>query len=461
MSLKNGAPVASQDSEHYSQPITAAAFSGPVIRPVLAPLESETPQQLLERARAKRKSGQFKDAFELGCEALLLNPGDLDTMDFLADLRARMTPSTSATTSSVAAPVKLEGLRLPVQNLARFASSNESAETRLARIKKMRLQLNFDLTNGCNINCIMCGNVPNKTRATQYVMPQEVFENSLLPVFGFAQDFSYGCYFEPLMTPYFDEALPRLAQHLVPGIRGDMITNAVLLTEARAQMAVDANVFKKIRVSVDGATAKTFEEIRKGSRFNRVIENVRNLAAYRDSKGSDLEIEFNFTKMRQNIHELPDVVKLAHDCGVTSVSTHKLAPDDCRPIDKAYYDRIMYYVGQARNLARELGIAYSGQDDYEVIAADATPKPSLEKTEPEDTSNYVCEFSKKWLLVTLDPWGNVSIPCKRTLGKLGNITRQSFRDLLISDVFAALLAGFDAPEPSVCRGCIYHRPLKG
>jgi len=328
-------------------------------------------------------------------------------------------------------------------------------ERRRQRLKGLRIQLNFDLTDGCNLNCVMCGNVPNRTRANQHVMPIELFQKNLVSAFGLVQDFSYGCYFEPTMTPYFPEALAAISGQLQPGVRGSMTTNGTLFTDANIKAIVDSDIFHRVRVSIDAASEELFDRIRKGARFNRVIANIKNLVAYAREQNSVLKVEFNFTKMRGNIHELPAVISLAKDCGADSVTTHKLAPGDCGPIDKAYYDRLAHYVAEAKARAKDLGIAYGGQDDYRLegdmpqTAPNGAPQPAA----------YACEFSKRWLLLTLNPRGEVTIPCRHAAGTFGNLASTPLDQLLVSDRLTNLLDRFDAPIAEVCGPCIYYRPL--
>src|SRR6266567_1517265 len=85
------------------------------------------------------------------------------------------------------------------------------------------LILNFDLNDGCNINCIMCGNKNNF--ATQNLIPIERFTSSIANIFSYVDDFQCGCGFEPLMYPYFEEAVQSISQHLKPSVRGSLICN--------------------------------------------------------------------------------------------------------------------------------------------------------------------------------------------------------------------------------------------
>ena len=88
------------------------------------------------------------------------------------------------------------------------------------------------------------------------------------------------------------------------------VTNGSLLhANDNIRKFVECGV-NEIQISIDGATKNTFESIRKGSKFERVIENVTNLNDYAESVGK------NITKMwtvvqEKNLNELSDLVKLA------------------------------------------------------------------------------------------------------------------------------------------------------
>ncbi len=344
-----------------------------------------------------------------------------------------------------------------IQPLESHGRADAARESRLNRLKTKRIQLNFDLTDGCNLNCIMCGNVPNRNRANQHVMPMEVFRQNLVPSLAFVQDFSYGCYFEPMMTPYFADALFAVAGQLPKGVRGSMTTNGTMLTDENVRAIVDSDIFQKVRISVDAVTEELFDRIRKGARFPRVIANVKKLANYARDQKKALTLEFNFTKMRENIHELPDVVSLAKSCGVHSINTHKLSPGDCLPIDKAYHDQLMHYIAEAKSRARESGIAYTGQDDYQL--AGQNPKEPVHGW--VSTVPRTCAFSQGWLLLTINSRGDLTIPCHHASGKLGSVAQTPLDELLVSDLCTNRLDRFDASVEEICGPCAYYRAVPG
>ncbi len=83
-----------------------------------------------------------------------------------------------------------------------------------------------------------------------------------------------------------------------------------------------------IKISWNGATKKTQEKIMKGSRFDKMLENlnifVRKRDQYAELTGHYCAITLQLTFLETNIYELADIVSLAIHCGVDRVKGHHL-----------------------------------------------------------------------------------------------------------------------------------------
>lgn len=70
----------------------------------------------------------------------------------------------------------------------------------------------------------------------------------------------------------------------------------------------------KIFASIDAATKETYERIRLGSNFDRVIQNVKHLAELKsEMKAYFPRIGFHFVVNKLNLHEMPKYVQLVHE----------------------------------------------------------------------------------------------------------------------------------------------------
>ena len=71
-----------------------------------------------------------------------------------------------------------------------------------------------------------------------------------------------------------------------------------------------------VYISIDAATAETYQKIRVGCNFNRVVENVRKfIHLKREHKAVVPEISFRFIIMTHNVHEVPKFLDLVHSFG--------------------------------------------------------------------------------------------------------------------------------------------------
>jgi radical SAM protein with 4Fe4S-binding SPASM domain len=95
--------------------------------------------------------------------------------------------------------------------------------------------------------------------------------------------------------------------------------NFTLMTEKAARRIVELEV-DQIFLSLDGATKSTYEQIRVGANFDKVISNARGLLRIkREMRKKQPEVKINTVVCLTNYHELPAIVELAHDMGIGMV----------------------------------------------------------------------------------------------------------------------------------------------
>jgi len=129
---------------------------------------------------------------------------------------------------------------------------------------------------------------------------------------------------EPLLHPRFFDMVHYAAQR---GVHVSTNTNLTIMSEAGAQACVTSGLHT-LHVSVDGATPQTYQAIRVRSRFERVLRNLRRVVQARLALQSELpHLRLVAVVMRENLAELPDIVRLAHEEGVKSVFVQHLCHD--------------------------------------------------------------------------------------------------------------------------------------
>lgn len=214
-------------------------------------------------------------------------------------------------------------------------------------------RLVLELTNQCNLNCIMCGRNAADFKPTQFQLEWlDYFE----PIRDQVEEVTLMGWGEPTVHPDFVKFL-KWAYDC--GMRKYFCTNGMRLEQlTSALFAYHTDIFA---VSLDGADAPTNERIRRGVDFHRVIRSLE--AINRKKAMEKLEYPYNnfvFTAMKQNIEQLPALVRLAGDIGMNEVKAVFLtAFDEWGREQTLFYDMelVRDIFAQAEEEARRLGVA--------------------------------------------------------------------------------------------------------
>ena len=87
------------------------------------------------------------------------------------------------------------------------------------------------------------------------------------------------------------------------GVKVSVNTNLTLLTPAKAERTATCGL-SAIFVSIDGATAETYEWVRVDARFDMVERNMLRLLEALARHGSPTHVEVTAVVMRENVDEL-------------------------------------------------------------------------------------------------------------------------------------------------------------
>jgi len=85
------------------------------------------------------------------------------------------------------------------------------------------------------------------------------------------------------------------------------------INEKVARELVTDNLLDKIYLSMDAATKETYEKIRIGAKFERVLKNVKTLIRLKKEMRTPLpELWFHYIVTQDNVQEMPQFVELVH-----------------------------------------------------------------------------------------------------------------------------------------------------
>jgi radical SAM protein with 4Fe4S-binding SPASM domain len=189
-----------------------------------------------------------------------------------------------------------------------------------------------EIITNCNLGCLMCPRTVGLAKASSAKQRRAWYRHmpfsrflSVMDSFHGLQTLSLHGIGEPLLHPRIFDMVEEATHR---GIQVRFTTNATRLDPAKSERLIASNLHRLI-VSLDGATAGTYERIRPGARFEEVIGNLRTLARLRrDSGGVSPWIEVNMVVQRLNVLEVPDLIELVREISLDSVILSPLQPPE-------------------------------------------------------------------------------------------------------------------------------------
>lgn len=178
-------------------------------------------------------------------------------------------------------------------------------------------------TNRCNLNCTTC--IRNAWDEHMGMMAEDTFQAIMkgLDDFNPKPIVFFGGWGEPLMHP---KIIDWVAAAHAKGARVELISNATLLDKRMSAALIQAGL-DMLWVSIDGATPEHYADIRLGAELPQVIQNVRRFKHMRrGGHHPHPTIGISFVVTRENIPDLPKVMKLARSLGASHFNASNIVP---------------------------------------------------------------------------------------------------------------------------------------
>ncbi|OCL26273.1 hypothetical protein U472_09690 [Orenia metallireducens] len=188
-------------------------------------------------------------------------------------------------------------------------------------------KLYIDLTQDCNMYCIMCR---DKLTVTGKVMDMDLFKRIVDETASFVSSYSLFNWGEPLIVKDFRERVMYLTSKKNKDATIDISTNGILLDEEMITFLKSNDVI--VTVSFDGANKETFEKIRRGGNFENICRNVENLARIYDEKELDKTPGIYVSIQKDNQYQLLEIAKLVNRLGIKRMGFGLVtSPDEYAP----------------------------------------------------------------------------------------------------------------------------------
>jgi MoaA/NifB/PqqE/SkfB family radical SAM enzyme len=162
--------------------------------------------------------------------------------------------------------------------------------------------------------------------------------------FAAAQTVAFMGLGEPLLHPRFVDMVALAHQR---GLRTEVTSNALLLNEEMVRRLLEAGLDQFV-VSIDGASAEAFGDVRDGASLRQVIRNVRMFwDVYEPNPQPPVRIGIEFVAMRRNIRELPNLMHVASQIGASFILVTNVLPYTAELQDEVLYKlRATSYAGK-------------------------------------------------------------------------------------------------------------------
>jgi putative metalloenzyme radical SAM/SPASM domain maturase len=185
-------------------------------------------------------------------------------------------------------------------------------------------KLFVEVTTRCNLHCAMCVREAQGQRIREGDMTRDTYRR-LAPAFPHAQAVVLNGIGEPL--------LHRDLEHFVEVAKRDMPssgwigfqTNGQLLGARRAQSLASAGV-DRICISADAVSPDVFSALRRGGRHQAIDSAAAALHAAAARRGRPIALGVEFVAMRENLDQLPGLVRWAARTGIGFIIVTHMLP---------------------------------------------------------------------------------------------------------------------------------------
>ncbi len=335
-------------------------------------------------------------------------------------------------------------------------------------------RITFDTNpDDCNLHCIMCEEhspYSDKQRARTAAgkprrrMPIELLRRVLedsrdTPL----REIIPSTMGEPLLYDHFDDIIDLCMAH---GLLMNLTTNGTFPRRGAREWARRlVPILSDVKISWNGATKGTQEAIMLGTRWERVLENLRTFLDEREAHaragGHRCRVTLQLTFLESNVAELADIVRLAASLGVDRVKGHHLWAhfEQLKPLSMRRGPESISRWNAAVREARQAVEENPLPDGRRVLLENIH---ELDEGAVRDLAPGArCPFLGKEAWVSAE--GRFDPCCapdeqRRTLGEFGNLHQVGIQEVWNGEDYRRLRETYS--EHPLCRSCNMRQPVE-
>jgi MoaA/NifB/PqqE/SkfB family radical SAM enzyme len=322
----------------------------------------------------------------------------------------------------------------------------------------------FEVANRCNSKCATCPLTFSPQEAARQLSLQEFTE-----LVGQLPDLRRAV-LQGIGEPLLNRDLALMIAHLKSrGVYVVFNTNAALLTHRRQVELIESGL-DELRVSLDSSTPETYVKVRGIPAFDRVVANLGEMVRTRQAlEVRTPRISIWMTGLRENLHELPDVIELAARIGVDEVylqrmvywgeglavrdqSIYPSSPSGANKVETQTETQTEGIIAEAERRAERHGVGFRGADAR-------PPRASIVERAPEPEPWRACSRPLRLAYVTAQ---GTALPCciapftdaPFESIQLGNYLRDGVAKVWNGEVYARFRQQlYSSNPPAACRNC--------
>lgn len=178
-------------------------------------------------------------------------------------------------------------------------------------------------TNKCNARCTHCWHYYKEFGEDMSAALYEKIQAAVMDGLKRVELIGYG---EPLIAPLFDRMFEDCAQR---NIQIFFTTNGIKLADKKLLRKL-AREDLIISLSIEGAREETHRFVRPFVKWDHMLKVLQNIKEVQEELGDAcrMEVRFNVVVMRQNVADLPDLVKMAKEYGIKGINLFSLGGEE-------------------------------------------------------------------------------------------------------------------------------------
>lgn len=325
----------------------------------------------------------------------------------------------------------------------------------------------LETTRRCNLRCIHCM-VSEENNLGNYEardLPMDVFHKLLPMIREFKPTVQLSGHGETFLHPNFMEMVEDVVG---VGCNATFQTNGTILTQRNVEKFVGIGV-EAIVISIDGASPEVFDKIRRRASLDKIVANIRLINETKKRlKTNRPHLGIEFAAMRQNIHELPAVVKMAGELGVENFQVAELAEYNMTQGQSLVNDPLIAeWAPKAEVEARTYGINLMLPPNIpgrQVVSVDSTGGVANSATGNDSIAAAAPATYKGLRKTCKEPWEKMFVqydgsvrPCCVIGESYGNLSTQTFQEVWDGPRYQSLRESLLSDEPyAVCIKCPFY-----